>query len=199
MGVVLSVIGIALVVMSLLLLIVYPVAGIIGIAAGIGAFIYGRKYSKQKKTESQQTVDYVNNENERLEEFFVAGFDHYQDELSSLMVTRNDDYRLSNKTFIEDVGERTYEYYPEWYDAELIHEPENEFDSNAISVNVQDMKIGYIARKDQDRLKALDPEKVEAEIYGGNYKEIDYGEYGDECTVVKDATPYKATVYVRSR
>ena len=197
MGMLLIIIGAVLIAMCLLLMIVNPIVGVLGIAAGVGAIIYGRRYRKQQKDEKQEINSFIE-ENEKISQFQVAGFDYYQDQLKPLLITENDDYKLSGKRFIEDVGEKTYEYYTEWYDAELRDEPENEFDPKAIAVYVEDEKIGYVARKDQDEIRTLDIEKTEVEIYGGRYKDIE-SEYGDDWEVVKGETPYKATLYIKSR
>lgn len=198
MGTLLSVIGIILIAMSLLLLIVTPL-GIVGIAAGVGAFLYGRRYKKQKKAEQKKTEEYVKqftDELERTQEFHVAGYDYYQNELKELLGTPNEDYTLTDKTFVENIDSKTYEYDTEWYDAELMDEPENEFDSGAIAVYVHGVKIGYVARKDQKAVRDIEAENIEVEIYGGRYKDI---EWDDDWHIIKGETPYKARLYIRSR
>lgn len=196
MGTILIIIGIALIVMSLLLMIVMPVGGILGVLAGVGAVIYGRKYKKEKKTETEVAVESLNAD---IEEFKVAGYDYRQDELEQLFETLNEDYALPPKRFAEEVIDRVYEFETEWKDASIVREPENEYDPNAIAVYVDDVKIGYIQKKDQARFNELHPVSIEVELYGGRYKEPVFDDYGDFEKTETGETPYKATLYIRSQ
>lgn len=127
-------------------------------------------------------------------ELNVVGFDFKQDELKSLLECENEDYTLSKKDFLENVAERAYQYEIEYYPAEIVHE-ENEHDPNALAVYVEDVHIGYIARKDQKKIDFDQIASAEVEIYGGKYKEVDYNDY--EETIVKGETPYKARIYIK--
>lgn len=200
MGTILIIIGIALIVMSLLLMIVMPVGGILGVLAGVGAVIYGRKYAKKKKTTEEEFIAQIKAETQR-DEFKVAGYDYRQDELAQLLETPNDEYTLSKKSFGEEVIDRAYQFETEWYNARLEDEPENEFDPNAIAVYAKDIKIGYIQRKDQARVNQLRPNAIsmEVEIYGGQYKEPTYDTFGEFESIRTGETPYKATLYIRSQ
>ena len=194
MGTILIIIGIALIVMSLLLMIVMPVGGILGVLAGVGAVIYGRKYKKEKKTETEVAVKSLNDD---IEEFRIAGYDYRQDELEQLFETLNEDYALPPKRFAEEVIDRVYEFETEWKDASIVREPENEYDPNAIAVYVGETKIGYIQKKDQTRFNNLPPGEMEVELYGGRYKEAVFDEYGEFEKIEKGETPYKAMLYVK--
>lgn len=130
-------------------------------------------------------------------ELFVAGFDFRQKELKSLLTEENDDYSLPKKAFLEEVAERTYQYYTETYPATLVPEPDNEYDPNAIAVYVDDLHIGYIQKKDQNQVDLDQIESVEAEIYGGKYKDIDFSDYEEE--LVKGETPYKAKLIITKK
>ena len=191
MGVLLIIIGIALIILSALLMLAKPIMGGIGIIIGILAIMYGRKNKKQVKTEKH----IVEANNSTITEYSVAGYDYYQNELKSLLKEPTYEYSLTGKSFKENVFERVYEYEIEWYEAKLVHEPENEFDTNAIAVYVDDLKIGYIARKDQH---AINEEKGEVEIYGGKFKELEIDEYENE-KIITGETPYKAKLYIESR
>lgn len=198
MKVFLLITGIILTGMSLLLLIVMPVAGILGIAFGVFLIVWSRKYKKPKKEEVKEEIKDVHT-------FMVAGYDHHQSELASLLKEPNDGYSLSGKAFAEEY-DRVYEYATEWLDAQLTDEPENEFDENAIAVYAvsndyldnEAVKIGYIRRRDQDAVNKLRPCKAEVEIYGGKYKEAEYDDYGEFEKVISGETPYKADLYIES-
>ena len=59
---------------------------------------------------------------------------------------------------------------------------------------VEDVHIGYISKKDQKRIDLDRIQQVDAEIYGGKFKEINYDDY--EETIRQGETPYKAKLYV---
>ena len=199
MGVLLTVIGIVLIAMSLLLMLAKPIGGIIGILAGVAAIVYGRKYSKRKKTEHDYVQQIINET--QTDEFKVAGYDYRQDELAQLLDTPNEEYMLSKKQFAEEVIDRVYQFETEWYNARLEDEPDNEYDPNAIAVYADDVKIGYIQRKDQAQVNKLRPNAIsmEVEIYGGQYKEPTYDTFGEFESIRTGETPYKATLYIRSQ
>ena len=179
MKVVLLILGAILIVLSLILMLAQPIIGVLGIIFGVVLIIASRKKKKEEPKEEFVIPD--------VHTFLVAGFDHYQEELASLMKEKNQ---------TEETG-RVYEYEIEWLDAELKDEPENEFDPNAIAVYALEkdyleskaVKIGYVRKKDQDEVNRLRPCKSEVEIYGGKYTED--GEQGE--------TPYKANLYLESR
>jgi hypothetical protein len=124
-------------------------------------------------------------------EIKVAGFDHYQRELKKCLHEKNEDYKLSAKAFREEVFERCYEYETEWLLAEIVPEPENEHDPNALAVYVDNVRIGYIPKKDQKKVNSVTLINAYAEIYGGNFKETD--EYDE---IVRGSTPYKAMLHL---
>ncbi len=172
---------------GLLLLIAVPVVGVISIA--IGAFLIYQFKKLKKSPTVEQSFDDIDD----TQIFNVAGFDYRQDELQELLHEENPDYTLTKKSFIENADGRVYQYDMEYYPARLVPE-NNEHDPNAIAVYVEDVKIGYIARKDQ---KDIDFEKIkeaEAEIYGGKYKEVSFDDY--EETIVTGETPYRARLYI---
>ena len=188
--------GAILIAGGLLLCLASPILGIIFILLGVISIFGGKKYKPKSQTQTFVPVEEQNKqtyvEPDRL---LVAGFDHHQPALRSLLTDENPDYDLPKKQFVEEVVDRAYQFYPERYDARLEHE-DNEYDPNAIAVYVDDIKIGYIARKDQS---IVDMSKsYEVEIFGGKYKECDYSETdldGNPENIIKDETPVKARIY----
>lgn len=106
----------------------------------------------------------------------VAGTSFYQDAIESLG-TPNDDYSTPKKVFIETFGEGEkvfeYDFNP---DIELIPEPTNEHDKNAIRVEADDELIGYVPRDKTAYVRGLmEADKlyyIGAEIEGGKYKTL---------------------------
>ena len=181
--------GIFLVAAGLLLLLAVPVPGIIFIA--IGAFmLYCFSKTKKKPKEPEPVLS----PSEDFVEIYVAGFDYRQEELKELLREENEDYNLGKKAFLENVFDRCYQYEIEYYPARLVPE-DNEHDPTAIAVFVEDLKIGYIPRKDKHLIDLEKISKVEAEIYGGKYKEPSIDDDYNEI-IEKGETPYKAKLYI---
>ena len=109
--------------------------------------------------------------------FNVTGTSHYQDAFRQLLV-HNDDYDLDNEDL--ECGLDLYER--EWKDVvtfskvELVPEPENEHDSNAVRVELDGILVGYIKAGSCSRVKNLLKSdkyiRTTAETYGGPYKTL---------------------------
>lgn len=147
--------------------------------------LHGYGYLMKSQTDVQEESDTI--------ELFVAGYDFKQNELKSLLEYENDEYTLSKKDFLETVADRVYQFDTEYLPATIVHE-DNEHDSNALAVYVDNLHIGYIARKDQKKVNLDNIAAAEVEIYGGKYKEINFDDY--EETIVKGETPYKARLII---
>ena len=122
----------------------------------------------------------------KREHIRVAGTSFRQKEIKSLG-EHNDDYDLTKRELREDFeGDRVYELDFDVL-AQLVPEPENEHDRNAVAVVADDVCIGYIPKKDSKRVRALITtgkiKRVRADISGGKYKLVDSsGELmKDEC------------------
>jgi hypothetical protein len=121
----------------------------------------------------------------RSEKFKVAGVTHYLQNIESL-ADENDDYYLSNRELMEAYsdGDRIYQYEFSPYLVELIPEPENEFDSNAVRVDIDGLTVGYIKKGSCTHVKNLlaapDFHSVTVDSMGlGKYKEIYEDEDGE--------------------
>ena len=88
--------------------------------------------------------------------FNVTGSSHYQDSFIALAYD-NPDYSMSKKEICEIYSDgdivRRYEYNPAKVD--LIPEPDNEYDPNAIRVDIKGYTIGYIKRGSCSQVKNL--------------------------------------------
>ena len=114
----------------------------------------------------------------KTEKFYVAGVRHYEDNILSLGC-ENEEYNLSNRDLIDSFmeGEKIFEYdfFPK--EVDLIPEPENKYDDNAVRVEVDGVLVGYIKMGSCSRVKNLmaspDFRGVRVESMGmGKYKSI---------------------------
>lgn len=98
--------------------------------------------------------------------FHVTGCSHYTDNFISLSY-ENDDYNMPKKELAEDYsdGDTIEKYSFDILRVELIEEPDNEYDPNAIRVDADGVTIGYIKSGACSRVKNLlarpDFQKVE--------------------------------------
>lgn len=117
----------------------------------------------------------------------------------------NPDYDMSKREIIDAgmEGERIYQYKFPVGPVELVDEPENEHDPNAIKVLVAGQHIGYIKRGSTGRIHNLQRSGrvlgVTAEIYGGKYKVVtcyDDDDGVEQYELIKDESLYGAAIEV---
>lgn len=145
------------------------------------------------ETETNKNEDYI------TENHFVAGTSYHRDEILEL-ATENVDYDLSKKEIEEEYygDKRIYQYnfYPD--KVELIPEPTNEYDSNAIKVIVDGQHIGYIKKGSCNHIHNLINEDriidIDCNIYGGDYKELIFDDYSDKSKLVRREREFGAKV-----
>lgn len=230
--------GIVLIVLGLLLMIVYPIVGILAVAYGIFCICRSKKHKpvppkEEPATEAVQTaatppvappaktepvpvvnetpevsaapfvdqseekepiptpvqapVEQPSTPPEKTERHRVAGTSYRIDAIKSLGI-ENSDYELTKQELVEDylTDESIYEYEFPLFDAELIEEPDNEVDPNAIMVVLNGVHVGYIKAGSCNRVKKRMREdrikRVTARIFGGRYKYVstDYDDNGNE-------------------
>lgn len=112
----------------------------------------------------------------KTERIKVAGTSYYQNAIKKIG-EKNDDYSLSKKELREDFeGERVFalSFDP---DLRLVPEPENENDKNAIRVEADGVKIGYVPKSKTKRVREIIESPgfrySSVEIEGGKYKIVD--------------------------
>lgn len=180
--------GIACIIIALVMFLIGSVIGgiILLLIGAINLFLYVKNKNKPKETETYvpEALKYDDHE------FYVAGSEYNQEVISELLTMKNEEYSLPKSKFLEEVFDRVYQYDIEYLPAQLVDEPENEYDPKAIAVYVYEDRIGYIAKSDQEAVRSLQIDHLEAEIYGGKYKEP-----GDD-EVITGETPYKAKLHV---
>ena len=104
----------------------------------------------------------------------------------------------TKKEIKEDGLEDTflYKYGIAFTSAELVPEPENPHDPNAIKVIADGVFVGHVPAKESKAVrKIMDEKKIiktECQIYGGDYKVLDY----DSSSIRKGSTNLKAVVSI---
>lgn len=183
--------------------------GVCGIGWIIDCIIYGSKLLKNSSTQkaTPQPVETKKPElvqvstpqpitsTKKTETHKVTGMSNYMDNIMNL-ASENLHYQYTKRELIDEdiVNERVYEYefYP--FKTELIPEPDNPYDPNAVKVIVDCEHVGYIKKGSCSHiLKLLREdriEKIETEIKGGKYKIVLYDEYEDTYEMEKDEAPF---------
>ena len=138
--------------------------------------------------------------------FYVTGISHYMDALLSLGY-ENPDYDLSKRELIDAglIGERIYELAFDPVKVDLVPEPNNPADKNAIQVFVDGAMVGYIKKGSCSQVKNLLASDAfvgaSCDIFGGKYKIIheDYNEETEKETyeLERAETSYKITVHIK--
>lgn len=143
----------------------------------------------------------------KFERHKVAGTSYHLDAIMAL-AQENPDYDLTKREIIVDelTDERIYQYTFTDGPVELVDDPDNEHDPNAIKVLVAGQHIGYIKRGSTDRVHNLQRAGrvlgVTAEIYGGKYKVVTCDEDYDgteHYDLIKDETGYGAAIEILVR
>lgn len=117
-------------------------------------------------------------------DFKVAGVAYHEESLIDNIVFENDDYFMKKSELIElgMVNERIYKYEPSFMNVELVPDPTNEHDPNAIKVIVDGVHIGFVPEKKTAKVKKiLDKSEIlslACGISGGPYRYIK--EYYDD-------------------
>lgn len=138
-------------------------------------------------TPVQKSVSRPSTPPQKTERHRVAGTSYRTDAIKSLG-TENPIYELTKRDLIDldATDESIYEYEFPIFDAELIEEPDNEVDPNAIKVVLNGVHVGYIKAGSCNRVKKRMREdrikRVTATISGGRYKYVStyYDDDGEE-------------------
>lgn len=135
----------------------------------------------------------------------LAGTSYHMDAIMAL-AQENPDYDLTKREIIDDelTDERIYQYTFADGPVELVDDPDNEYDPNAIKVLVAGQHIGYIKRGSTGRVHNLQRAGrvlgVTAEIYGGKYKVVTCDEDYDgteHYDLIRDESLYGAAIELR--
>mgnify|MGYP005810908717 FL=1 len=142
----------------------------------------------------------------KTEHHHVTGTSHYRENIESLAVD-NPFYDSTKKELIDDsiTEEKVYLYDFPVSKVDLIEEPENPVDKNAIKVICDGVHIGYIKKGSCSHVKNLlhsnRISNIGIEIYGGKYKCV-YEDYDDDeddivYTMETGDDPYHGIVKIK--
>lgn len=143
----------------------------------------------------------------KFERHKVAGTSYHLDAIMAL-AQENPDYDLTKREIIDDelTDERIYQYTFADGPVELVDDPDNEYDPNAIKVLVAGQHIGYIKRGSTGRVHNLQRAGrvlgVTAEIYGGKYKVVicdDDDDGAEHYDLIRDESLYGAAIEILVR
>ena len=147
------------------------------------------------ETAKPQPTQNAADPNEKRQMHNVTGISHYTNNILKL-ATKNPAYALSKKEIIAKklCDQKIFEYTFAPKTTELIPEPTNPHDPNAIKVVIDGQLVGYVKAGSCTQILKLMKEnriaRIDGEIYGGNHKMI----YDDELITEKGS--FKIKIYI---
>ena len=92
----------------------------------------------------------------KTERFKITGTSHYIDNVKKI-ISKNDDYSMKNSEIIENFAEYVDipQYELESDRVELVPEPDNEYDKNAVRCEIGGVLVGYVKRESCSHVKKL--------------------------------------------
>lgn len=125
----------------------------------------------------------------------VAGCEYYPEAFMSVC-------QKNIRFHSPDIQRREYELLIYDGPAQLVCEPSNKYDKNAVMVVVNGNKIGYVPAADAAEIghlvKSHSVQNVTVNMHGGNYKEPYYAPDGS-MTIVSGSYPLRADIRVTFR
>lgn len=131
----------------------------------------------------------------------VTGLSYYTENILELS-SDNPDYGLTKKELIDEflTDERIWKYDFSPKKTELVPEPDNPHDPNAIKVVVDGRHIGYIksgsCKHLLNVLHAGSGRILDCQIGGGPYKYLEHDEDEDTYTMDSDTVPYSCKLII---
>lgn len=154
--------------------------GLFGIGWLVDIIIAATKLKSKSTKNNVLRIDVVG-------EYFRKG------EISSL-VSGNPLYNLSDANFVQKIepGKHIYQFKYREAEAQLVPEPNNPHDANAIKVLIDDVHVGYIPSERCVELKKIMKriKSVNAHIHGGNHK------YHSNYEVFKTESDFAIELYI---
>lgn len=175
-----------------------------------------KESTPDNKEQLSETLDYTSANNTEREgvtsntvstvtkskNFRIAGTSYRKKEIESLG-SENPEYEYTKRELeelcMEDERIYQYEFYP--LDVEIVEEPDNPYDPNALKVIIDGKHVGYIKKGCCSQVKKLlrsgKITNITANIYGGKYKilysDYDYERDKDVYTLERNTTNYSIT------
>ncbi len=140
----------------------------------------------------------------KREHFRITGTQYYQDNFVEELGEYNYDYDETASALKEAYydGDKIYQYDFLNLKAELVPEPDNEYDPNAVAVLANGIKVGHVKKGSCTRVKNLlkspDFVGIEIEITGGKYKAI-YEDDNGKLRVEREQSPYFVDIDILTR
>lgn len=138
--------------------------------------------------------------------FKVAGISFREKDVIKNLMDESYEYSMTKRELIDlcMTDQRIYKYLGAPHDVELVPEPDNIHDKNAIKVVADGVHIGYVPREKTAEVKELLATKeivlIACELYGGPYKILteDYDDDGKEIyTMNRDRLSIGAQIAIK--
>lgn len=140
-------------------------------------------FNSETKTQQPTTPQNKTHENSSLKTIThkIAGVTYYKDNILSF-ATKNPQYSFTKKEMINSDLCNVYEYNFKTGITELIPEPTNPYDQNAIKVLIDGKHVGYIKKGSCKHILNLINQNrianIESKISGGKYKTLSCNDEG---------------------
>ena len=161
--------------------------------------VLSKTAAKTAATAPENEQPIISSAHKSFENFHVAGTSFREKEIVDLGY-ENADYEMSKSEIIEAgmEEERIYKFLFAPQKVELIPEPENPHDPNAIKVCMDGIHVGYIKKGSISRVKNLLAKggKLSGEISGGPYKYVYMDEDSEKYETEKGTAPYSAVISI---
>ncbi len=131
----------------------------------------------------------------------IAGVTSYIKNIMSMAI-ENDDYSKTKKGLVDDflTDERVFQYFWDVLKVELIEEPDNPHDKNAIKVLIDGVHVGYVKKGSCSHIKNLmksgNIANISARIGGGKYKYVYEDEETEKYIMDKGELPVGVTIEI---
>lgn len=136
-----------------------------------------------------------------VETHHITGVTSYMENIMSMAI-ENEDYSKSKKCLVDDflTDERIFQYFWDVLKVDLIEEPDNPHDKNAIKVLIDGVHVGYIKKGSCSHIKNLmksgNIAKISARIGGGKYKYVYEDEETEKYVMDKGELPVGVTLEI---
>lgn len=149
-------------------------------------------------TESKDSTEEKHKSNSKTFVFPVAGLFYRQDDFVDSLLLENPDYEMSKSEIIDSCleEEKIYKYDVFYGLADLVPEPDNQYDPNAIKIIVDNIHIGYVpAKYTKNVFNILNNNKIgsiSCEIFGGPYKIL----FDEDSSIQKESAGFKSNICI---
>lgn len=157
---------------------------VVSLCRGIFAKLKGKKADKPSALNSSSVFsEPVPSERkpESVERIHVRGISNYKKNIMAV-ATENSDYDMSKKELEEEYPDERVWQYSFFPKCDLVPEPTNEYDPNAIMVQADGLCIGYVPKGSTSHVRNLMKSGrikwIDLKIGGGKYKYVYENEDG---------------------